>query len=84
MMETSEQWEFLTEVYNQDELQLIGGLLNMVGIPIRVEKDATGELYGLTIGPLARIQIMVPTNLKEAAEKVLAGEVEEEQPETDN
>ena len=76
-MDAKEQWEVLTEVYNQDEMQLIGGLLNMAGIPIKIDRDATGDLYGLTIGPLARIQIMVPAHLKEAAEKVLAGEIED-------
>lgn len=65
------------EVYNQDEAQLISGLLLMAEIPVRMDHEAAAELYGLTVGPLAKIKITVPAERALDAQKVLAGEIEE-------
>ncbi len=69
------EWAVLEEVYNHDEAQLICGLLSMARIPVKVDRDSASELYGLTIGPLAKIKIMVPGDLLMEAQKVLSGEV---------
>jgi hypothetical protein len=73
------EWVLLEEVYNPDEAQLITGLLNMANIPVKIERDAAGELYGLTIGPLAQIRIMVPGVQLLDARQILAGEITEEE-----
>lgn len=67
-------WEVVSEVYNPDEAQLICGLLNMAGIPVKIDREAAGEIYGLNLGPLARITILVPLEKVQEAEKVLAGQ----------
>ena len=71
------EWVEVAEVYNQDEAQLISGLLSMVAIPVRVERESAGDIYGLTIGPLAKTQILVPIDRVEEATKILAGNVED-------
>ena len=65
----------LTEVYNQDEAQLISGLLMMAGIPVKLGHETAGELFGLLVGPLAMIKIIVPAAQLADAQKILAGEI---------
>ena len=71
------EWVVIAEVYNQDEAQLINGLLSMAEIPVKVEREPAGGIYGLTIGPLAKTQILVPGNRVTDAEKILAGNIED-------
>lgn len=73
-MTVEQEWVLLTEVYQPDEAQIITALLNMAGIPIRSERDFAGEIYGLNLGPLARIRLLVPADRFEEAAAVLAGE----------
>lgn len=73
-------WEVLMEVYNQDEASLICGLLNMANIPVKMEHEPAGNLYGLTVGLLARIKILVPLGRVPEAEKILAGDLDEPEP----
>jgi hypothetical protein len=71
------EWVEVAEVYNQDEAQLISGLLSMAGIPVKVERESAGDIYGLTIGPLAKSQILVPSDKVTDAAKILAGNIED-------
>jgi hypothetical protein len=71
------EWVVVAEVYNQDEAQLINGLFLMAAIPVKLERESAGDIYGLTIGPLAKVQILVPEDRVEDAEKILAGQIEE-------
>lgn len=65
------EWELLSEVYHQDEAQLISGILMMAGIPVRLEREGFGELYALNVGTLGGIKIFVQQGRKEEAEKIL-------------
>lgn len=69
-------WAVLMEVYNQEEAQLVSGLLLMAEIPVRIDHEAIGEVLGLTVGPLAKIKIMVPEDRLQDAYKVLSGEID--------
>lgn len=77
-------WVVLMEVYNQEEAQLISGLLLMAEIPVRMDHEAIGEVLGLTVGPLAKIKITVPEERVADAYKVLSGEIDDpEEPQDD-
>ena len=69
--QTGIQWELLSEVYHPDEARLISGLLTMAGIPVKLEREAIGELYALTVGTLGRIRIFVQEGRSAEAEKIL-------------
>ena len=73
-VDNSVQWVVLTEIFHPDEAQLVSGLLSMAGIPVKVERESAGDLFGLTVGPLARIAILVPRERLPEAERVLDGE----------
>jgi hypothetical protein len=66
------EWELFSEVYHQDEAQLISGILTMAGIPVRLEQEALGKIYALTVGPLGCIKIYIQLGRKSEAEKILA------------
>ncbi len=76
-MRQIEEWHIIAEVYSQDEAYFISGLLNLAEIPVKMERETLGNIYGLTVGPLAKIQIMVPSERAGDAEKILAQQNEE-------
>jgi len=67
-------WVSVAELYDPEEAYLVIGLLEAAGIPVKVDREAAGELFGLTVGPLARILIFVPNEQKEKAETLLEGD----------
>jgi hypothetical protein len=76
-MKQNHEWEIIAEVYNQDEAQIIAGLLRTAAIPVKIDRETLGNIYGLTVGPLAKIRILVPIGQVEDAEKVLAQQNDE-------
>lgn len=74
MNSNSINWVSVSELYDPEEAYLVIGLLEAAGIPVKVDREAVGELFGLTVGPLARIHIFVPKEQKTEAERLLEGD----------
>lgn len=74
MNSNSINWVSVSELYDPEEAYLVIGLLEAAGIPVKVDREAAGELFGLTVGPLARIVIYVPNEQKTKAETLLEGD----------
>lgn len=70
-------WVSVSELYDPEEAYLVIGLLEASGIPVKVERETAGRLFGLTVGPLAKIEILVPREKKPEAEKILAESLNE-------
>jgi hypothetical protein len=68
-------WVSVSELYDPEEAYLVIGLLEAAGIPVKVDRESAGELFGLTVGPLARIVILVPEEEKLEAERLLEGDL---------
>lgn len=66
-------WVSVSELYDPEEAYLVIGLLEAAGISVKVDRESAGELFGLTVGPLARIVILVPKEEKVEAERLLEG-----------
>lgn len=64
-------WVTVSEIYDPEEAYLVIGLLEASGIPVKVERESAGRLFGLTVGPLAKITILAPLEKKSEAEKLL-------------
>lgn len=71
-------WVSVSELYDPEEAYLVIGLLEAAGIPVKVDRESAGELFGLTVGPLARIVILVPSERKLDAEQLLEGEINQD------
>jgi hypothetical protein len=64
-------WVTVSELYDPEEACLVVGLLEASGIPVKVKRETAGRLFGLTVGPLAKIAILAPREKKPEVERIL-------------
>ncbi|MFN8487008.1 MAG: DUF2007 domain-containing protein [Caldilineaceae bacterium] len=64
---------------NQMEAQIVKGRLESEGIPAIVRGETLGSIWGLTTGPLAATDVLVPAALAEKALEILHEEIEWEE-----
>ena len=68
----------LTTVYiagNQAEAQIIKGRLENEGIPVLLQYESAGIVYGITIDGLGQVKIQVPSSLAQNAKDILGEQV---------
>lgn len=53
------------------EAPFVKDLLESAGIPVRLRGEAIGRLYGLTLGPLGQVEVLVPEGKIEYAREIL-------------
>ncbi|GFN24048.1 MAG: DUF2007 domain-containing protein [Thermoanaerobacteraceae bacterium] len=53
------------------EASLMKGLLESAGIPVRLRGEAIGRLYGLNLGPLGEVEVLVPEGKAAQAREIL-------------
>ncbi|OGO65862.1 MAG: hypothetical protein A2Z45_09660 [Chloroflexi bacterium RBG_19FT_COMBO_55_16] len=68
----SETWEVIAEIYGELQAELLRGLLEAQGIEVVLNQEGAGRAYGLNVGPLGQVQIMVPASSVDDARHVLA------------
>jgi hypothetical protein len=56
----------------QLQAQIVKGLLEAQGIPAQLSGEGAGAAYGLTVGLLGLVEILVPANRAAEAEKLIA------------
>ncbi len=54
------------------EADIIQSVLNAAGIPCELSREGAGAAYGLTVGPLGVVDVLVPETHAEAAKALLA------------
>ena len=69
---SAKNWETVQEVYGELQAELLRGLLEAQGIPVVLNQEGAGRAYGLNVGPLGAVQMLVPTDLAEHARQILA------------
>ncbi|OGO13523.1 MAG: hypothetical protein A2Y93_17185 [Chloroflexi bacterium RBG_13_68_17] len=66
------------------EAEIVRGLLEAAGVPVWLSRESAGTAYGLTVGPLAQVEVYVPQRLEAAAREILRayheGSSEDESP----
>ncbi|NIS79231.1 MAG: hypothetical protein GTO14_03205 [Anaerolineales bacterium] len=66
------------------EAEILRGLLEARGISVRLSHESVATIYGLSVGPLAAVDILVPTSQVSEARQILedyhAGRLMEEDP----
>ncbi len=65
--------EQLVTVYiaTQMEAQIIKGRLESEGIPVLLNYESAGLVYGITVDGLGEVKVMVPKRLVEEAREIL-------------
>jgi hypothetical protein len=56
---TEEQWHVVDEVPGQLQAEIIRGFLEAQEIQVMLSQEGIGRVYGLTVGPAGRVQILV-------------------------
>jgi hypothetical protein len=68
---TDEHWEVVDRVAGQIQAEIMRGLLEAQGIRVWMNQEGAGHAYGITVGPMGTVEIMVPSNALEQARQVL-------------
>ena len=70
----------LVSVYSGNYLQaqIVKGRLESEGVPALLRYEGAGLIYGITVDGLGEARVMVPENLVEQAETILADQEYEE------
>ena len=73
-------WKSIISVQGELQAEVLRGLLEAQGIPVNLSQEGVARAYGLGVGPLAEVEIMVPDSYVIEAEKIIesyqAGEFE--------
>jgi hypothetical protein len=74
-------WKSVTTVQGELQAEVVRGLLEAQGVPVHLSQEGVARAYGLGVGPLSEVEIMVPENYLAAAQEVIqsykAGDFEE-------
>ncbi|OGO27031.1 MAG: hypothetical protein A2Z16_01500 [Chloroflexi bacterium RBG_16_54_18] len=66
------EWEVVSETAGSFNAEMLKGLLEAQGIPVLLSQEGLGHsVYSLTVGPLGRVQVLVPAELIDRARSVL-------------
>jgi hypothetical protein len=68
---SDERWEVASEVAGDLQAELIRGLLEAQGIRVWLSQEGAGRAYGLSLGLLGRVQILVPSDSVEKARSII-------------
>lgn len=74
-------WISIISVQGELQAEVVRGLMEAQGIPVNLSQEGIARAYGLGVGPLSEVDVMVPQNFEQEAKKVIesyrAGEFEE-------
>lgn len=65
------QWEVVDEVAGDLQAEILKGLLQAQEIQVWLSQEGAGKAYGMGMGALGRVQILVPDYSAEAARQIL-------------
>ena len=68
---TNEKWEIVHEVYGELQAELLRGLLEAQGIEVVLNQEGAGRAYGINVGTLGQVQILVPSHAAAEARQIL-------------
>ena len=78
---SEQSWKAVITVQGELQAEVVRGLIEAQGIPVYLSQEGVARAYGLGVGPLSEVDILVPEDYVAAAEKVIegyqAGEFEE-------
>jgi hypothetical protein len=68
---TEDKWELITTVSGELQADLLRGLLEAEGINVFLNQEGAGKVYGLMMGPMGEVQVLVPENQSETARQIV-------------
>jgi hypothetical protein len=79
-----EKWKVANVSSGMINANIVAGRLEVEGIPVKLQYEAVGVIYGLTLNGLGEVRVMVPSSYLKMACEVLAESYEEDDIVTDN
>ncbi len=64
-------WEVVYETNGMLLAEILRGMLEAQEIPVVLSQEGAGKVYGLTVGTLGKVEILVPDSEVERAERIL-------------
>jgi hypothetical protein len=64
-------WQSIATVQGELQAEVIRGLLESQGIPVNLSQEGVARAYGLGVGPLSEVEILVPKNYVQPAKDVI-------------
>ncbi len=69
---SAEEWEVVEEAAGALQAEVLRGLLEAQGVQVVLSQEGAGHwVYAVTVGPLGRVQILVPVEQLETARQIL-------------
>jgi len=68
---SEDKWEVVDEVSGSVQAELLRGMLEAQEIQVVLSQEGAGRVYGLTVGTLGRVQILVPANDAQLAKQLI-------------
>ena len=67
-----DRWRVIHRASGMTNARIVAGRLEAEEIPFRLKYEAAGEIYAIVIDGLGEVEILVPEEFREAAEKTLS------------
>jgi hypothetical protein len=68
---TEEKWEVVTTVSGSMQADILRTLLESRDIEVFLNQEGAGRVYGINVGPLGEVQILVPESQSQEAQQIL-------------
>jgi hypothetical protein len=68
---SEERWQVAVEVAGEIQAEILRGMLEAQGIKVFISQEGAGRAYGLGVGRLGRVQILVPEEDLERSKALL-------------
>jgi len=71
-MDDNVQWEVVYKAAGMINARIVEGRLTAEGIPTKLQYEAVGAIYAITVDGLGEVKVMVPAEYVVMAEAILA------------
>ncbi len=68
---SEDKWRCLIIETDPIKASILEGRLKEEGIPVVLQSEAIGQIYSLTVGPLAEIKVLVPYSWLDKAKEIV-------------
>ncbi|HUV29026.1 MAG TPA: DUF2007 domain-containing protein [Anaerolineales bacterium] len=68
---SEEKWELIIEVSGELQADILRNLLEVQGIKVFLNQEGAGRAYGLTVGPMGQVQVLVPEHQSREAHQIV-------------
>jgi len=65
------QFEIISRVHGKEIAQVIKAHLESEGIPVELQYESAGLLYGITVDGIGEVKILVPKDCAEEARRII-------------